>query len=117
MNSDTAQVVKRHVDALMARDLDRIMEDYAEDAFFVSNLAPVAICGVAALRNFWMQSLTIFTPEVLSTLKFAQQVIERDVAYLLWSAGEMIPFGSDTFVVRHGKIVAQTGTVQFARQP
>ncbi len=114
MDSDTTLVVKRHVDALMARDLDRLIADYAEDAFFISNLAPIAICGTEALRQFWTQALAIFTPQVLSSLQFSQQVIKRDVAYLLWSAGAAIPFGSDTFVVRGGKIVAQTGTVQIA---
>lgn len=116
MDFDTAIVVKRHIEALMDRDLDRLMEDYAEEAFFINNLVPNAICGTEALRKFWTEAFFIFTPEVLSSLKFLQQVIEGEVAYILWSAGRMIPFGSDTFVVRGGKIVAQTGAVQIAKQ-
>ncbi len=114
MDFDTTTVIKRHLDALMNRDLDRLMEDYAEDAFFLSNMAPVAIRGLAALRAFWAQAFLVFTPEVLSSLKFTQQEIEGDVAFILWSAGPVIPFGSDTFVVRGGKIVAQTGAVLIA---
>lgn len=114
MELDTKAVVKRHIDALLSRDLDRILEDYAEDAFFLSNMAPGAICGRTALRAFWTQALQIFTPAVLSCLEFKQQQIEKDVAYLLWSAGPVIPFGSDTFIVRDGKIAAQTGTAQLA---
>ena len=114
MDFDTATVIKRHLDALMSRDLDKLMEDYAEDAFFLSNMAPVAICGLAALRAFWAQAFLIFTPEVLSSLEFTQQQIEGDMAFILWSAGAAIPFGSDTFVVRGGKIIAQTGAVQIA---
>ncbi len=114
MDFDTATVIKRHLDALLSRDLDRLMEDYAEDAFFLSNMAPVAIRGRAALRAFWMQAFLVFTPEVLGSLKFTQQEIEGDVAFILWSAGPAIPFGSDTFVVRGGKIVAQTGAVLIA---
>ena len=116
MDFDTATVVKRHLDALMSRDLDSLMEDYAADAFFLSNMAPVAIRGRAALRAFWLQAFFVFTPEVLSDLKFTQQEIEGDVAFILWSAGPAIPFGSDTFVVRGGKIIAQTGAVLIAPQ-
>jgi len=42
--------------------------------------------------------------------------LEGDVAFILWSAGAAIPFGSDTFVVRGGKIIAQTGAVLIAPQ-
>jgi hypothetical protein len=98
----------------MARDLDRLLVDYAEDALFISNLAPGAICGAAALRQFWTQAPAIFTPQVLSMLKFVQQDFERDIAHILWSAGTVIPIGSDTFVPRNGKLVAQTGIVQIA---
>ncbi len=112
MEAETKQVVERHIAALRARDVNKLMKDYAGDAFFMSNLTPGAICGLEALRQFWTQALAIFTPEVLSTLKFQQQENEGDVVYLQWSAGTTIPFGSDTFVVRDGKIAAQTATVQ-----
>ncbi len=90
------------------------MADYAEDAFFLSNMAPGPMCGSAMLRGFWVQGLDMFTPEVLSNLKVAQQTIERDVAYIVWSAAPLILLGVDTIVVREGKIVAQTGTAQLA---
>ena len=110
----TAQVVKRHWDALLARDLDKILEDYSEDAFFITNLAPGAVCGKAMLRGFWTQALAVFTPQVLGELKVIQDTFEREVEFVQWSAGKAIPFGSDTFIVREGKIVAQTATVQMA---
>ena len=76
----TEAVIARRIEALMARDLDGVVADYAEDAFLISNLAPAAICGPPALRGFWAQALEVFTPEVLNQLTFTHQVSEGDVA-------------------------------------
>ncbi len=113
----TAEVVKRHLGALIARDLDGILKDYAQDAVMMTNQAPVALCGRAALRAFWTQALAVFTPQVLGEMNISQQLIEKDVAFIVWSAGQVMPFGSDTFIVHDGKIVSQTAAVQIAGQP
>jgi hypothetical protein len=34
--------------------------------------------------------------------------VEGDLGYITWSAGAALPLGTDTFLVRDGKIVAQT---------
>jgi hypothetical protein len=57
-------------------------------------------------------ALSLCTPAVLSSLTVTQQKIEGEIAYLLWSAEPEIPFGSDTFHVREGKIMVQMATVQ-----
>ncbi len=44
-----------------------------------------------------------------------QQVVEGDYAYILWTAeaaDNVYELGTDTFVVRDGKIVAQSFTGQ-----
>ncbi|HSJ57683.1 MAG TPA: nuclear transport factor 2 family protein [Anaerolineae bacterium] len=114
MSLETKQVVDRHLAALMERDLVKLVDHYAEDAFFLSNLTPGPVRGQDALRQLWTQILTILTPEVLATLTLLQQQVEGDVAYLKWSASPVIPFGVDTLVVRNGKIVAHTTGVEIA---
>jgi len=37
-------------------------------------------------------------------------VVEGDLAYITWHT-DQVPFGSDTFVIRDGKIVYQTVAV------
>ena len=34
--------------------------------------------------------------------------VPREVAHITWSVGRELPLGTDTFVVREGKIVSQT---------
>ena len=110
----TKAVIDRHVSALRARDLEELIDTYADDAVFLGNVTSAPIKGRAALRTFWMQVLAIFTEPIVAQLTISQEQYDGDIAYLSWSAGTSIPFGADTFVVRDGKIVAQTGTVQFA---
>jgi hypothetical protein len=45
----------------------------------------------------------------------SKQIVEGEIAYIVWlgeSEKIKIPFATDTFVVRDGKIVAQTFTPQ-----
>lgn len=110
--AQTEEVVGQHVQALLARDLDALTSGYSDDAVIIINTSPVAIVGLAAIRQFGAQILEAYTPEVLSTFKVGQQVIEGEIAYAVWSMGAAIPVATDTFVVRDGKIVAQTAYLQ-----
>jgi hypothetical protein len=52
----------------------------------------------------------MFPPDS-SSLNLAKQVVEGEIAYILWSGSSPqcnAPFATDTFVIRDGKIVAQT---------
>ncbi len=109
----TRAVIEHHIDALMRRDVGGLVDGYADDALFLGNMAGQPIRGRAALREFWTRALDVFTPEVLMQLRFGSQQFEEGVGYLVWSAGEALPFGSDTFVVRDGRIAIQTASVQF----
>jgi len=110
--AQTEEVVGQHVQALLARDLDALTSGYSDDAVIIINTSPVAIVGLAAIRQFGAQILEAYTPEVLSAFKVGQQVIEGEIAYAVWSMGAAIPVATDTFVVRDGKIVAQTAYLQ-----
>jgi hypothetical protein len=56
----------------------------------------------------------MFPPDS-SSLALAKQVIEGEMAYILWSGSSPhynAPFCTDTVVMRDGKIVAQTFAAQ-----
>jgi hypothetical protein len=38
-----------------------------------------------------------------------------ELAYILWRAEPWVPFATDTFVVRNGKILVQTVTARLAQ--
>jgi ketosteroid isomerase-like protein len=110
----TEAVFNHHFQALLSRDVAAIMEDYTEDSVAIVNTAPEALHGVAAIRALFEQVMQVFTPEVLGSLKTHRQTIDGEIAYVVWSAGKTIPFASDTFVIRDGKIAVQTAAVLMA---
>jgi ketosteroid isomerase-like protein len=102
----TKAILDHHTATLDAGDLDGLMEDYAEDAVFVSNLGGV-ISGADAIRG-------VFAATAGGMGGFEQGVehVDGDIGYMTWKT-DGVPFGTDTFVVRDGKIVAQTVALHF----
>lgn len=106
----TEAVLNQHVQALISRDPDRIASDYADDAVLFT---PGGVFkGTEGVRQFVDVALQILSPESLANLKVLKQTIEGEYAYVLWSAGEAIPFAGDTFLIRDGKIVMQSAVFQ-----
>ena len=110
----TAEVLERHLQSLNAGDLDAIIADYAPDVVALTPggfFSPDGILrGRQAMRQAFATLLSDFQkPGASFTLK--QTSIEGDYAYIVWSAetpDNIYEAGSDTFVVRNGKIAAQT---------
>ena len=103
---ETRAVVEGHMAALQAGDIDRVMEDYTDESVFIINLGGV-FRGRDAIRPFFEASGTM--PGFVETAAYA----EGDAYYVTWSA-DGIDLGSDTIVVRDGKIALQTVVVVLA---
>jgi hypothetical protein len=66
--------------------------------------------GVHGIRPLFQALIDEFAKPG-ATFDLQQQVIQGDVAYIRWvaeTADNTYELGTDTFVVRHGKIVVQT---------
>ena len=101
----TEEVLEQHIQALVLRDLDRVVGDYADNAIVFS---PSGIFkGTQNIRAFFKAALEILTPETMDNAKFIRKEFDGEYAYVLWSAGEAVPFAGDLFQIRDGKIVAQ----------
>jgi len=103
---DTRAVVERHMAALHSGDVDRVMEDYTDESVFIINLGGV-FTGRDAIRPFFEASAGM--PGFTETAAYA----EGDAYYVTWTA-DGITLGSDTIVVRDGKIALQTVVVALA---
>src|SRR3954453_4420196 len=103
----TEAIVRNHLQAFVEqKGIDAILSDYDEDARFHSEARTYT--GKQEISDFFasfIASLPAGAPERFSlrTLR-----IDGELAYITWSAGREIPLGTDTFVVRNGKIVSQT---------
>lgn len=106
MATEIEAVLNHHVQALISRNIDNIMEDYTDDSVVFTPTATFK--GLQGIRAGFTAMLGMFTPEVLANMKANKQEIEGEYAYVLWSALPAVPFGGDTFYVHDGKIIMQS---------
>ena len=101
-------VVDHHLKSLGEGDLEGILSDYAPGAVLFTPEGPLR--GIDAIRPLFQAMLTEFgKPGAAFSLK--QQFTEGDYAYILWTAetaDNVYELGTDTFVIREGKIVIQS---------
>jgi ketosteroid isomerase-like protein len=106
----TKDIVDRHLKAFGERDLDGVLADYAPGAVFFTQQGPLR--GPGAIRPLFQGMIAEFAKPG-ATFSMQKQFVEGDHAYILWSAetaDNVYELGTDTFVVRDGKIVAQSFT-------
>jgi len=101
--AETERAVMRHIAGNIAGDASVIPRDYAKDAVVL--LGGTSLVGVEAIQAWFADHYARTTLR----LDYSVREFEQNVGYLRWTTGQVA--GSDTFIVRGGKIVAQTGVV------
>ena len=113
----TEDLVARHLAASAKGDVEGIVADYSDDAVSIS---PGGVThGKDELRKLFS---AIFGGAAGShpPLVLQQQVYAGEIGYITWTQNAGTPaevHGSDTFVVRNGKIVAQTVAIVALHPP
>ena len=106
--SSTKYVVDHHLKSFGEGDLNGILSDYAPMAILFTPDGPLE--GVDAIRLLFQGLLTEFAKPG-SSFKLKHKSIKSNYAYILWTAetaDNSYDLATDTFVVRDGKIVAQS---------
>jgi hypothetical protein len=106
----TASVLQHHVQALLSRDLEKLMTDYCQDSVMCT--AQSTARGLESIRAAFEGLLKAFPPEVSANMKNVKQEINGEYAYVIWTMPPAVKLGSDTFHVRDGKIMLQTVIIQ-----
>ena len=98
------QIIQRHVDAANRGDTAAMAGDYAEDAEILDQGR--AIHGRAAIKAAFDG---IFGPNAKRKFAVTPTRIwsDADTGFITWTANDGAVKGSDTYLVRHGKIIAQ----------
>ena len=102
----TQAVLTHHLEAVQQGDVDAIMADYASNAVIYTPNGPVR--GHEAIRSFFAGMPDLLPPGFWDEFQMVRQDTEGDLAYIVWSSGSAAPLGTDTFVIREGKIQSQT---------
>jgi ketosteroid isomerase-like protein len=104
----TQDVVNRHLKCFGEGDLKGILADYAAGAVVFTPNGPLK--GVDAIRSMYEQVFAEFG-KTGTTFSLTLQSFEGDYGYILWSAetaDNVYEVGTDTFVVRDGRIAMQS---------
>ena len=104
----TGDVLDQHLKCFGENDLDGVVADYSPDA--VLSVPDRPLKGPDAIKPFFQAFFAEFAKPGAS-FSMRQRYVEGDYAYILWSAetaDNSYEAATDTFVVRDGKIVAQS---------
>lgn len=110
--SDTESVVRNHLQAFLEqKGVDAIVRDYDDDARVLSEVKTYH--GRSEIRQFFEAFIASLPPDTIKRFSLRTLRSAGEIAYITWSAGNAIPLGTGTFIVRDGKIVTET----FAMHP
>lgn len=112
---DTRAVLDHQFAAFSDGSADEVLTDFAEEAVLIT---PEGVStGRAAIHAAYSALFAgLFKPGTYDFTLDAMH-IDGEIAYIAWRAScatAEVPMGSDTFVVRNGKIVAQTFAAMIA---
>ena len=106
--ASTNDVLDHHIKCFGEGDLTGILSDYAPDAVLFTPDGPLK--GPDAIRPFFQAMLAEFGKPG-TAFRMKHRSVEGDCAYVLWTAetaDTVYELGTDTLVVRDGKILAQS---------
>lgn len=109
VNMSSQEVLNHHLQAFSAGDVDAVMQDYTEQSVLI--VPEATLTGLDAIRAAFNGFFSgLFKP---GTYQFTMDRVEviDDVAYIVWHSsnqGADVLLGTDTLLVRDGKITMQT---------
>lgn len=110
----TELVVRNHLQAFLEqRGVPAIVADYDDDACVLSEDGTYR--GRHEIAAFFEGFIASLPPDGIRRFSLRSLRIEGDVAFITWNVGSEWPLGTDSFVVRRGKIVLQTFALHAAR--
>lgn len=101
----TEAVLRHHLESFSI-GIEEIMRDYTPDSVLFTPDGPFR--GLEPIHLFFDAFLRSSPPELLRALTLVRQDVQGEVAYIIWHARPFIPLATDTFVIRDGKILAQS---------
>lgn len=104
----TLEVLEHHNLYLQAGNLEETLADYNEDSVIINMSGPKV--GIEEIRAFFADSIKNCLPPE-TTYETIQQYVHGEMAYITWKAESpyySVPYGTDSFIIKNGKIVQQT---------
>ena len=112
----TESIFQHHLQALANNDLDELMKDYTEDSEVWTPNGEMV--GKEAISAFFSFAFTLF-PKDKTKLELKKMTANDDKIFIIWSADSpvvSVPFATDCFELRDGKIIWQTTAFEMTQK-
>ena len=107
-SDNSRTVLIRHLSAFQDNNLEAVISDYTDESVLIT---PDAVYkGPEDIRTFFEALIAQF-PKHQSSFELDTLVVDDDLVYIIWHGKTPvldIPFATDTFIIRNGKIHQQT---------
>ena len=103
---DTKSVLNHHLEAKISRNVEEVLADYTEESVLYTMDGPMF--GIWLLRPFYTNLFDSTPPEFWDSFQILRQDVQGETAYVVWKAEPRVPLGTETFLIRDGKIAVQS---------
>lgn len=103
-----SNIIMHHLSSFQANDLEAVVSDYTNESVLITQDAIYK--GPTEIRGFFASLMPHF-PKQKSDFQLDKLTVSNGMAYIVWHAKTPsldVPLGSDTFVMKDGKIYQQT---------
>ena len=107
-NLTAESVIQHHLQALEKNELEELLNDYTEQSELWTQNGIIA--GLENISSFFSYAFTLL-PKDKSSLEIKKLIAKGDKVYIVWTADSPVmnvPFATDCFEVKEGKITWQS---------
>ena len=102
------RLLTHHLSSFQDNDLEALMSDYTEESILIT--ADATYAGCAEIRSFFSALIPQF-PKQNTRFELDKMTVIDDLLFIVWHASTptvKVALGTDTLLVRQGKIYRQT---------
>jgi hypothetical protein len=108
VNETSGFIIMHHLASFQDNDLESVVSDYTNESVLVTQDATYK--GPGEIKGFFAAFMEHF-PKQQTSFTLDKVIVNNELVYIVWHADTPtleVSFGTDTFIVRHGKIYQQT---------
>jgi len=108
VSKDVENVLSRHLQSFINNDLEALMSDYTEQSVLITH--DQTYSGTQEIKAFFTELMKYF-PKNQSNFDLDKLVTNEELVFIVWHATTPtleVPLGTDTFLIKQGKIYQQT---------
>ena len=101
----TQEVLDHHLQSF-GEGIDSILSDYDDQSNILSQQGSFE--SMEDIKAFFTAFVTELPAGFMNAFTVTNTIVHGEIAFIIWKALPWFPLGTDTFVIKNGKILYQT---------